>query len=194
MDVDNHVSRSIYDSLKTSFRTRLDTPPAIVVCLQQGVFPTKRDLYDKAALNARIAQPTAQTSNFAGETESIYPFLSEVVDQDILSRTMLFSEAEDTDGSQRSPLPVQTSRAERKVARDMWNTAPRDLHADISGEYRLPMTELVFCRRARGRCWMRLVLSACKIKINCSRYMNSSGQFSRLARRRSLGNRVHPSG
>ena len=151
MDVENHVSRSIYDSLKTSFRTRLDTPPAIVVCLQQGVFPTKRDLYDKAALNARIAQPTAQTSNCAGETESIYPFLSEVVDQDILSRTMLFSEAEDTDGSQRSPLPVQTSRAERKVARDMWDTAPRDLNADISGEHLSPKKTLASPERRGTR-------------------------------------------
>ena len=63
MDVDNHVSRSTYDSLKTSFCTRLDTPPAIVVCLQQGVFPTKRDLYDKTALKARVEVVDGQSVN-----------------------------------------------------------------------------------------------------------------------------------
>ena len=64
------------------------------------------------------------------------------MDQDNLTRMMLFSETEDTDGSQRSPLPVQTSRAERKVARDIWDTAPRDLHADISGEHLSPQKGL----------------------------------------------------
>ena len=80
MDVDNHVSRSIYYSLKTSFRIRLDTPPAILSCLQQGIYSTKRDLYDKAALIALLALPTAQNSNCAEETESIYPFIREVVE------------------------------------------------------------------------------------------------------------------
>ena len=92
-----------------------------------------KDLYIAAALHARVADHAAQTSNCAGETESIYPFIGGVVDPDILARTLLFSESTETDGSHRSPLPVQTSRAERKVARNVWDTG-RDLRADISGE------------------------------------------------------------
>ena len=131
MDVDN-ISRSTYES--RDFRRRLDTPTSgLMSRLRQGSYSTMKDLYIAAALHARVADHSAQTSNCTGETESIYPFIGGVVDPDTLARTLLFSEPTETDGSHRSPLPVQTSRAERKVARDMWDTS-RDLRADISGE------------------------------------------------------------
>ena len=118
------------DFTKTTFGARMDSAPP-VECLRQGIFTTKEEVYAEAARNARAARPLANTEHCSGSPGRIYPYVSEVLGEDLLARTCLSTIFEDGDSSVRSPLPVQSSRAERKVAQNFF---PRDISTDISRE------------------------------------------------------------
>ena len=121
------------DLMKTTFGARLDSTP-VVRRLRQGTFVTKEDVYAQAALYARAARPSANTENCSGSPGSVYPYLSGVLDDDLLARTSLSAISADELSSRRSPLIVQSSRAERKVAQGLRDATPRDISADISRE------------------------------------------------------------
>ena len=119
--------------MRTTFSARLDSTP-VVRRLRQGTFLTKQDVYAQAALYARAARPSANTENCSGSPGSIYPYLSGVLDEDLLARTSLSSIFDDGDLSRRSPLNVQSSRAERKVAHGLRDATPRNIYVDIARE------------------------------------------------------------
>jgi hypothetical protein len=121
------------DLMKTTFSARLESTP-VVRRLRQGTFVTKEDVYAQAALHARAARPSANTENCSGSPGSVYPFLSGVLDDDLLARTSLSAIPADEHSSRRSPLIVLSSRAERKVAQGLRDATPRDIYADISRE------------------------------------------------------------
>jgi hypothetical protein len=121
------------DLMKTTFSARLDSTP-VVKRLRQGTFLTMEDVYAQAALHARAARPSANTENCSGSPGSVYPFLSGVLDDDLLARTSLSAIPADEHSSRRSPLIVLSSRAERKVAQGLRDATPRDIYADISRE------------------------------------------------------------
>ena len=121
------------DFMKTTFRARMDSSPS-AERLHPGTFTNNEDVYAEAALLSRAARPSANTERCSGSPSSIYPYHSEVLSDDLLSRTCLSTVSEDDDSFGRSPLPVQSSRAEKKVAQDFRGAAPRDISSDISRE------------------------------------------------------------
>ena len=114
------------DFMKTTFSARMDSSPS-AERLRPGTFTNNEDVYAEAALLSRAARPSANTERCSGSPGSIYPYHSEVLSDDLLSRTCLFTVSEDDDSFTRSPLQVQSSRAEKKVAQDFRGAAPRDI-------------------------------------------------------------------
>ena len=129
MDVRNITN----DLMKTTFSARMDSSPS-VERLRPATFTKNEDVYAEAALLSRAARPSANTEHSSGSPGSIYPYLSEVLGDDLLARTCLSTVSEDDDSFGRSPLQVQSSRAEKKVAQDFRGAAPRDISSDISRE------------------------------------------------------------
>ena len=74
--------------MKTALGARLDSTP-VVRRIRQGTLFTKEDVYAQAALHARAARPSINTENCSGSPGSIYPYLSGVLDDDLLTRTSL---------------------------------------------------------------------------------------------------------
>ena len=74
--------------MKTTFIARMDSSPS-AERLRPGTFTNNEDVYAEAALLSRAARPSANTERCSGSPSSIYPYHSEVLSDDLLSRTCL---------------------------------------------------------------------------------------------------------
>ena len=114
-----------------SFAARMESQPTVET-LRQGSCTTAIQLHQRANQYARHAECSGQPGGF-------YPFLSTVLDEDTLTRTALHRTVRDTgeDGGRavpRSPLKIQSSKAEQRVAQAFRDAEPRNLDADITEE------------------------------------------------------------
>ena len=141
--------------------------PQLSAGLRPGTFTNNEDVYAEAALLSRAARPSANTERCSGSPSSIYPYHSEVLSDDLLSRTCLSTVSEDDDSFGRSPLPVQSSRAEKKVAQDFRG-------ASCSSRYILRHLE-----GGRGRCEVGCCICfiiGCRIVVTgASHYATQAG-------------------
>ena len=114
-----------------SFAARMESQPTVET-LRQGSCTTAIQLHQRANQYARHAECSGQPGGF-------YPFLSTVLDEDTLTRTALHRTVRDTgeDGGRavpRSPLKIQSSKAEQRAAQAFRDAEPRNLDADITEE------------------------------------------------------------
>ena len=106
----------------------------MVESLRPGSCATAIQLHHLAEQYARHLLPTANTNGCSGSPGKIFPFLSTVCDEDTLTRTALHTVEKGGRAVPRSPLKVQTSKAEQKAAKAFQDANPRNLDADITEE------------------------------------------------------------
>ena len=138
MDANNTYTSTLNAS--TSFAARMESQPTVET-LRQGSCATAIQLHQRADQYARHHRPNANTTECSGQPGVFFPFLSTVLDEDTLTRTALHRPVLTTgeDGSRdvpRSPLKIQSSKAEQKVARAFRDAEPRNLDSDITEEAR----------------------------------------------------------
>ena len=123
MDANNTYTSTL--SASTSFAARMESQPTVET-LRQGSCATAIQLHQRADQYARHHRPNANTTECSGQPGVFFPFLSTVLDEDTLTRTALHRTVLTTgeDGSRdvpRSPLKIQSSKAEQKVAQAFRN-------------------------------------------------------------------------
>ena len=112
--MDAHTYKTTYNAT-ASFSNLMEQQP-MVESLRPGSCATAIQLHHLAEQYARHLLPTANTNGCSGSPGKIFPFLSTVCDEDTLTRTALHTVEEGGRVVPRSPLKIQTSKAEQKAA------------------------------------------------------------------------------
>ena len=137
MDATNNTYTATFNA-SGSFTARMESQPTVET-LRQGSCTTAYQLHKRADQYARHLRPNANTTECSGPPGGFFPFLSTVLDEDTLTRTALHRSVLPLgeDGGHitlRSPLKIQSSKAEQKVAQAFRDAEPRNLNADITVE------------------------------------------------------------
>ena len=133
MDANNTYTSTLNAS--TSFAAQMEFQPTVET-LREG---SQRSTRQRADQYTQQLRPNANTTECSGQPGVFFPFLSTVLDEDTLTRTALHRTVLHTgeDGSRavpRSPLKIQSSKAEQKAAQAFRDAEPHDLDADITEE------------------------------------------------------------